>query len=75
MGSAPARGFAAEAAAAPAKSADLDWDALGASIGSDNGKRELALLRTTYIDVAQKLSDLTKVPRGVFTVARLAIIL
>jgi len=62
-----AHGFAAgvpatKPAEAPAANSDLDWDALDTSISSEGGKRELAQLRTTYLDVQQRLEELTKVP-------------
>jgi hypothetical protein len=57
-----ARGFAAPA---PAAKADLDWDALDTSIASEGGKRELAQLRTTYLDVQQKLDEMTKEPEPI----------
>lgn len=42
--------------------ADLDWGELEASVAStDGGKRELQLLRSTFLDVQQKLDDMTKV--------------
>ena len=33
---------------------NLDWDALQDFVTSDEGKRELAALRTTYIDLQSK---------------------
>jgi hypothetical protein len=70
LASAPARGFATGAPApaakgnsAPAAKSDFNWDELEESAASDNGKRELQLLRSTFMDVQQKIGDMTKVPR------------
>lgn len=37
------------------------WDELGGLVSSDEGKRELAALRSTYVDIAGKLASLAKV--------------
>ena len=34
------------------------WDELGGLVSSDEGKRELAALRSTYVDIAGKLASL-----------------
>lgn len=36
------------------------WDELGGLVSSDEGKRELAALRSTYVDIAGKLASLAK---------------
>jgi hypothetical protein len=51
------RGFA-EAAVAPTTTV---WDDLSDLVTSDEGKRELATLRSTYVDIAQKLNSMAKV--------------
>ncbi|PSC76047.1 ATP synthase subunit mitochondrial [Micractinium conductrix] len=51
------RCYAAEAAVAA--KADV-WEELGDLVTSDEGKRELASLRTTYADVAGKLKGMAK---------------
>ena len=53
----------AEAAVAP----KFDWDSLESSISSDEGKRDLASLRSTWIDVQQKFSSMSEVSRRVDT--------
>lgn len=70
LASAPARGFATGAPApaakestVPAAKPDFNWDELEESAASDNGKRELQLLRSTFMDVQQKIGDMTKVSR------------
>lgn len=47
-------------AAKPA-AADFDWDAFGALVHSDEGKRELQTLRSTYLDIKQRLGNMAKV--------------
>lgn len=47
----------AETAVAP----KFDWDELENTIASDDGKRELASLRSTFIDVQQKFDSLSQV--------------
>ena len=47
----------AEAAVAP----KVDWDSLENTIASDDGKRDLASLRSTFIDVEQKFDTMSKV--------------
>lgn len=37
------------------------WDELGSLVSSDEGKRELAALRSTYADIAGKLANMAKV--------------
>lgn len=37
------------------------WDELGDLVTSDEGKRELAVLRSTYVDIAGKLASMAKV--------------
>ena len=37
------------------------WDELGDLVSSDEGKRELATLRSTYTDISQKLAAMAKV--------------
>lgn len=37
------------------------WDELGDLVTSDEGKRELATLRSTYTDIAQKLAKMAAV--------------
>lgn len=37
------------------------WDELGELVTSDEGKRELATLRSTYVDIASKLAEMAKV--------------
>lgn len=54
------RGFA-EAAVATQTSV---WDELSDLVSSDEGKRELATLRSTYADIAHKLTSMAKVGRG-----------
>jgi hypothetical protein len=68
LASAPARDFAtgapapaAKGSTAPAAKSDFNWDELEESAASDNGKRELQLLRSTFMDVQQKIGDMTKV--------------
>lgn len=39
---------------------EMDWEALGEMIHSDEGKRELASLRSTFFDVHSKLSSTAK---------------
>ena len=56
-----ARAFATQQTAPAMQAADLDWEGLSDTMGSDNAKRELQLLRTTFLDVQQKLADMTKV--------------
>eukprot|EP00887_Chlorella_sp_A99_P004728 scaffold4.g4728.t1 len=51
------RGFAEKAVAA-----EFDWDAFGSMIHSDEGKRELQTLRSTYLDIKQRLANLAKAP-------------
>lgn len=63
LATAPARGFATSVQAPTTKS-DIDWEELEKSAASDNGKRELQLLRSTFLDVQQKLGDMTKVLRS-----------
>lgn len=36
------------------------WDELGDLVSSDEGKRELSILRSTYADIAQKLANMAK---------------
>ena len=48
----------ADAAVAP--KAGAIWDELGDLVTSDEGKRELATLRSTYADISQKLAALAK---------------
>ena len=47
----------AEAAVAP----KFDWDSLENTIASDDGKRDLASLRSTFIDVQQKFDSMSQV--------------
>lgn len=47
----------AEAAVAP----KFDWDSLEGSVASEEGKRELASLRSTWIDVQQKFDSMSQV--------------
>ncbi len=49
--------YFAEAAVAP----KFDWDSLEGSVASEEGKRELASLRSTWIDVQQKFDSMTQV--------------
>ena len=56
-----AHAFATQQTAPATQAADLDWDGLSDTMGSDAAKRELQLLRTTFLDVQQKLADMTKV--------------
>lgn len=51
----------AEAAVAP----KVDWDSLENTIASDDGKRDLASLRSTFIDVEQKFDTMSKVYKSV----------
>lgn len=46
----------AEAAVAP----KFDWDALEGTIASEEGKRDLASLRSTWIDVRQKFDSMSQ---------------
>ncbi|KAA6415271.1 MAG: ATP synthase D mitochondrial [Trebouxia sp. A1-2] len=46
----------AEAAVAP----KFDWDSLEGSVASEEGKRELASLRSTWIDVQQKFDSMSQ---------------
>lgn len=39
----------------------FDWDSLEGSVASEEGKRELASLRSTWIDVQQKFDSMTQV--------------
>ena len=50
------RGFAAEKAVA----AEVDWDAINAMVHSDEGKRELASLRSSFLDIQARLSGMAK---------------
>lgn len=50
------RAFAEKAVAV-----EFDWDAFGSVIHSDEGKRELQTLRSTYLDIKQRLANLAKV--------------
>lgn len=50
------RSFAEKAVAA-----EVDWDAIGEMVQTDEGKRELAALRATYVDVRDKLDSMAKV--------------
>jgi hypothetical protein len=72
LASAPARSFttgaqppAAKSDSAPAAASDFDWDQLEDAAASDNGKRELQLLRSTFLDVQQKITDMTKEPEAI----------
>ena len=47
----------AEAAVAP----KFDWESLESSIQSDEGRRDLASLRSTFIDVQQKFDSMSQV--------------
>lgn len=49
----------AEAAVAP----KFDWESLESSIASEDGKRDLASLRSTWIDVQQKFDSMAQVSR------------
>jgi hypothetical protein len=51
------RGYAEKAVAG----ADLDWEALSSMVHSDEGKRELASLRTTFLDIKQRISTMSQV--------------
>lgn len=51
------RGFADAAVATQA----TIWDELSDLVVTDEGKRELAALRSTYVDISQKLASLAKV--------------
>jgi hypothetical protein len=53
------RGFA-EAAVAPQTTV---WDKLSELVTSDEGKRELATLRSAYVDITQKLNKMAAVRR------------
>ena len=53
----------AEAAVAP----KFDWDSLENSIASDEGKRDLASLRSTWIDVQQKFDSMSQVHAVCYT--------
>ncbi|DBA75528.1 TPA: hypothetical protein ACH3X2_009091 [Trebouxia sp. C0005] len=48
--------YFAEAAVAP----KFDWDSLEGSVASEEGKRELASLRSTWIDVQQKFDSMSQ---------------
>jgi hypothetical protein len=50
------RSFAEKAVAT-----ELDWDALSDLVHTDEGKRELNALRSTYLDVKDRLEGLAKV--------------
>lgn len=50
------RAFAEKAVAA-----EIDWDAISGAIHSDEGKRELASLRSTFFDVQNRLHGMAKV--------------
>ena len=39
----------------------FDWESLEGSVASEEGKRELASLRSTWIDVQQKFDSMTQV--------------
>lgn len=56
----------AEAAVAPKA---LDWDSLESSIASDDGKRDLASLRSTWIDVEHKFDSMEQVSSAVRSVS------
>lgn len=49
------RGFAEKAVAA-----QIDWDAVSSLVHSDEGKRELASLRSTFMDIQQRLQTMSK---------------
>jgi hypothetical protein len=38
----------------------VDWDAIGELVHSDDGKRELVSLRTTFLDIQSRLTGMTK---------------
>ena len=40
------------------------WDELSDLVSSDEGKRELATLRSTYSEISQKLAGMAKVGGG-----------
>ena len=46
----------AETAVAP----KFDWDSLETSVASEEGKRDLASLRSTWIDVQQKFESMSQ---------------
>lgn len=47
--------------AAAAVAPKFDWDSLESSISSDAGKRDLASLRSVWIDVQQKFDSMAQV--------------
>jgi len=49
------RAFAEKAVAA-----EVDWDSISNLIHSDEGKRELASLRSTFLDIQTRLTGMTK---------------
>jgi hypothetical protein len=49
------RGFAEKAVAA-----EVDWDAISNLVHSDEGKRELVSLRTTFLDIQSRLTGMSK---------------
>ena len=38
----------------------MDWDSISSLVHSDEGKRELVSLRTTYLDIQSRLAAMTK---------------
>ena len=58
-----AQGFARQqtrAFAEKAVAAEVDWDSISALIHSDEGKRELASLRSTFFDIQSRLTGMAK---------------
>jgi hypothetical protein len=49
------RGFAEKAVAA-----EVDWDSINALVHSDEGKREMASLRSTFLDIQARLAGMAK---------------
>ena len=40
---------------------ELDWDALEDTLGTDEARREVATLRSTYMDVERRFKEMSKV--------------
>lgn len=45
--------------------ADFDWDAVAELVHSDEGKREITTLRSTYTDIKTRLETLAKDPEAI----------
>lgn len=43
-----------------AVAAQVDWDAISNLVHSDEGKRELVSLRTTFLDIQSRLAGMSK---------------